>query len=83
MANRSAVWGRIRYIAFLGLFVSLLATYWVFTNQVPLDSGDAQMFTYPHRSYAVIFAMLSAMLFCLYFYSRLRESRISEPLARS
>ncbi len=82
MANRSAVWGRIRYIAFLGLFVSLLATYWAFTDQAPLDSGDAQALAYPHRSYAVIFAMLSVMLFFLYFYSGFRESRSSESVAR-
>ncbi len=81
MANRSAIWGRIRYIAFLGLFVSLLATSWAFTNQAPIDSGDAQALTYPHRSYTVIFAMLSVLLFCLYLYSGLHESCTSESVA--
>ena len=75
MATKSEIWGRIRYIAFLSLFVSLLAIYWTYSNEVALSSAGAQILTYPSRGYTVLFVLISVLLFCLYVYSGFRQNR--------
>ncbi len=77
-------WGLIRYLSFLGFFVSLLATYWVYSFETASTLGDSQAPTYPYRGYAFLLILLCIMLsgdICLLGNSRKERScRILEKL---
>ena len=47
MAIRSLMWERIRYAAFLGLFVSLLTAYWTYSYEEAPNPESVQLLTYP------------------------------------
>jgi|MudIll2142460700_1097286.scaffolds.fasta_scaffold165934_2 F0F1-type ATP synthase membrane subunit a len=69
------IWGRVRYMAFLGLFVVLLLTYWAYTYT---DPNPTSLTPNPHRDLIVLTITLALLLFSLYVYSGINQRKKTE-----
>jgi len=79
MSIKSEIWGRIRYIVFLALFVSLIAVYWTYSYEVTLNPEGLQERVYPYRNYSILFVMISIMLFAVYVYASIKKEGDQAP----
>jgi len=76
MPPRSKIWGKIRYLSFLGLFLSLVALYWAYSYEVYLGAVELQTI-YPYRDYAIPLVLISVTLSAIFIYAGIEEHRIS------
>jgi hypothetical protein len=65
----------IEYLSFLGLFVSLLTTYWVYSFENVSNLGNFQAPTYPYRGFTFPLALLCILLSGIFFYSGIRARK--------
>lgn len=74
-------WEVIKYIAFLGLFISLLMCFWAYTYNNSLEGSDSQV--YPYRSSIILILFVSSALFVLYFYSGIQVHKLKRTLKKN
>ncbi len=59
-------WGLIKFIAFLGLFISILTCFWAYSYSTIENE------VYPYRSSVFAIIIVIVALFILYFYAGVR-----------
>jgi len=75
MPTRSKIWGKIRYLSFLGLFLSLVALYWAYSYEVSLGAIEPPAI-YPYRDYTIPLVLISITLSAVFIYTSIQEHRI-------
>jgi len=74
MPTRSKVWGKTRYLSFLGLFLSLVALYWAYSYEVSIGTVELGII-YPYRDYTILLTLISITLSAVFIYTSIQEHR--------
>ncbi len=75
MSTRSKTWGWIRYLSFLGLFVSLVTLYWAYSYETSINTVEPLISNYPYRVHTIPLALISITLSSVFIYAGIREHR--------
>ena len=76
MPAGSKIWGKIRYLSFLGLFISLVALYWAYSYAISLGTVEP-LIGFPYRDYTIPLAVISITLSAVFVYTGIQEHRMS------
>ena len=74
MPARSKVLGKIRYLTFLSLFLSLVALYWAYSYEASIDTTEPATI-YPYRDYTIPLILISITLSAVFIYTGIQEHR--------
>ncbi len=72
------IWGFIKYALFLGLFFSILLSFWTY-SYTPSTDLPAETADYPYRSSTFTIITVAVLLFVMYVYTVIQSHKNEKP----